>query len=125
MVKQQKPVPASTQHAPGSGPVALATPAPVTPAPEPKEKVNRYAKSTWGDQDVITLVPNKGIPNPKKPSGASYHRFALYKNGMTVLDYVKACVESTGKAHSPASKARLDLRWDVRAGFITIAPATK
>jgi hypothetical protein len=39
------------------------------------------------DVRVITLLVNK---NPKKDGSKSAKRFALYKNGMSVLDFLKA-----------------------------------
>jgi hypothetical protein len=52
--------------------------------------------------------------NPKR--GDSATRFAYYRGGITVEDYVARCV----KAGAPSSLARADLRWDTERKFITI-----
>jgi hypothetical protein len=52
--------------------------------------------------------------NPKR--GESRTRFARYKTGMKVADYVASCV----KAGNPSSIARADLRWDVKHGLIAV-----
>jgi hypothetical protein len=54
--------------------------------------------------------------NPKRPSGKSYHRFALHQDGLTVADYVKRSTDAGNKA----SDAHLDLRWDAAHGFIAV-----
>jgi hypothetical protein len=72
-----------------------------------------------------TPAPTKSAPaakvihlllkeNPKR--GDSATRFAYYRNGITVDDYVARCV----KAGAPSSLARADLRWDVERKFIAI-----
>ena len=52
--------------------------------------------------------------NPKR--GDSATRFAHYRDGMPVEDYVARCV----KAGAPSSLARADLRWDTARKFIAI-----
>lgn len=52
--------------------------------------------------------------NPKRGDSAS--RFAYYRDGITVDDYVERCV----KAGKPSSLARADLRWDTARKFIAI-----
>jgi hypothetical protein len=52
--------------------------------------------------------------NPKR--GASHTRFARYKTGMKVADYVERCV----KAGDPSSLARADIRWDVAHEYIAV-----
>jgi hypothetical protein len=54
--------------------------------------------------------------NPKKPSGKSYTRFALYEDGLTVAQYVQRSVDAGNKE----SLAYADLRWDVARGFIEV-----
>ena len=53
---------------------------------------------------IIVLVKD----NPKRPGSASFDRFALYKQGMTVDEYLKA------------GGQRSDLRWDSDRNFIKI-----
>ena len=56
--------------------------------------------------DTRTIV--SVVPNPKKPGSASYERFALYKEGMKVMDAIAAGV-------TPG-----DIRWDTDRGFIKL-----
>ena len=53
--------------------------------------------------------------NPKR--GKSRDRFALYRNGISVADYVARSV----KAGNPATLAKADLRWDVAKKLIAVA----
>jgi hypothetical protein len=53
--------------------------------------------------------------NPKR--GKSRDRFALYRTGLTVEQYVERSV----KAGNPVSLARADLRWDESKKLIAIA----
>lgn len=57
------------------------------------------------DEQVITLVIDK---NPKREGSDAQYRFGLYRNGMTVRDYLNA------------GGTRDDLRWDAAHGFIQI-----
>jgi hypothetical protein len=106
-------------------PAALETPVVETPVVETpvvetataetpaKPAKIRYAKRDWAATDVITV----NTPNPKK--GKSYHRYALYANGMTVAEYAKALADAGlgGK-----TLANADLRWDMARNFISISP---
>lgn len=56
------------------------------------------------------------VDNPKKPGSRAFARFALYRAGATVRDFIAAC-EAAG---FPAKEAMADLSWDRRHGFITI-----
>jgi hypothetical protein len=67
------------------------------------------APSTNGQ--VIHLLVKS---NPKRGNSAT--RFALYRDGITVEDYVARCV----KGGASSSLARADLRWDIERKFITI-----
>lgn len=71
------------------------------PAREPKQRV---ARNTVTDPRVIVYV----APNPKKPGSASFERFALYREGMTVNEAIAAGVK------------REDIAWDSdpKRGFI-------
>lgn len=53
------------------------------------------------------------VANPKRPGSASHGEFALYREGMTVLDYL----EHPDMARRRASA---NLRWDVNHGFISV-----
>jgi hypothetical protein len=69
------------------------------------------AKTAAKDAQVIRVLVDA---NPKR--GASRARFARYRTGMKVEDYVAKFV----KAGDPSSLARGDLRWDVARKFIAI-----
>ena len=68
-------------------------------------------KSAPKDGQVIHLLVKE---NPKR--GDSATRFAYYRNGITVEDYVARCV----KGGASSSLARADLRWDSQRKFIAI-----
>ena len=56
-------------------------------------------------ESVIDIVVTE---NPKRPGSASFDRFALYRNGMTVAQYLEA------------GGHRSDLNWDESRDFIRI-----
>jgi hypothetical protein len=58
-----------------------------------------------GDAKIKLLVEN-----PKRPSSGAFKRFAKYRDGMTVDAALQAGVR------------RDDLAWDVRHGFVAVAP---
>jgi len=61
--------------------------APVPPAPAPAAAAAaKKAKVNARLNRVISVL----VANPKKPSSKSFARFNLYRNGMTVGEYVKA-----------------------------------
>jgi hypothetical protein len=62
-------------------------------------------------QGKITVLAKE---NPKRAGAAK--RFALYKTGMAVADYIKAAV----KIGASESYANADIRWDVAHGFISV-----
>jgi len=72
-----------------------------------KPRAPRFAE----DQTIKVLVKD----NPKKAGAAI--RFALYRNGMKVSEYVKAAM----KAGASESYANADLRWDSSHGWIAIS----
>jgi hypothetical protein len=94
---------------------AIAADRPTTARPEPEDppspapKGHRGRASAFGDRDKIT-VRHKG-DNPKRGSAAA--RYALYRTGMTVAEYVKA-VGSRGQAMR-------DLRWDVANKWVSVS----
>lgn len=65
-------------------------------------KSRRYA-----NKNAIITVIFKG--NPKRPTSLSFARFALYKDGMTVADYL----EQGGRSG--------DINHDVEMGFISLS----
>jgi hypothetical protein len=75
------------------------------------ESVKKTPAKIFQDGQVIRVLVNE---NPKR--GDSRTRFARYKTGMKVADYVARCV----KAGNPASLARADLRWDTERKLIAI-----
>lgn len=58
------------------------------------------------DTNIIILDPTKG--NPKRPNTNAHAMFELYKDGMTVAQYVEA------------GGGRDWVRWDVSKGHITL-----
>jgi hypothetical protein len=79
----------------------------------------RYQKRTWTGSDIITVLRE----NPK--TGESKKRYALYRTGMTVDEYVKAVVDA---GLGTKTLANNDLRWDTspdRKGGQNIAIAAK
>jgi hypothetical protein len=75
----------------------------------------RFAKT-----DVIRLTEltrSRG-GNPKRLGTGAWHLFALYKNGMTVDDYIKAVRAQPHRPHA----AYEALRYDVDYRYITVAP---
>jgi hypothetical protein len=53
--------------------------------------------------------------NPEKPNSKAWERFGLYRAGMTVHDYVRAC----SNARRP-DDALIDITWDLAHGFIEV-----
>lgn len=78
----------------------------------------KKARTVWTD-DVILDV--NAFTNPKRKNSASYKRFELYKAGMTVGEYLDACVAHDGENAKPRYRYLADIRWDVERGFIGFA----
>ncbi len=76
--------------------------------PEDRDRINR----TW---NVFKLVDE----NPKR--GASRARFALYRNGMSVEEYIQAVVERGGEERV----ALEDICWDLNHKFIAVREPAK
>ena len=72
-------------------------------APAPAEKSGPGRKSAFNDTMKITVLVKE---NPKRAKAAE--RFALYKNGMTIADYVAA------------GGTLADVRWDTKMNFISV-----
>lgn len=70
------------------------------------KKGGRRVKHT---NDLVITVNAK--ENPKRKGSRCHGEFALYKNGMTVGQYLKA------------GGSRAGIRWDVDHGFISVAKA--
>jgi hypothetical protein len=69
--------------------------------------ISQLATASFAPEQVIHL---KVESNPKKPSGKSYARFALYEDGLTVAQYVQRSVDAGNKAmHRKEQTPRL--RW--------------
>jgi hypothetical protein len=66
-----------------------------------------------GDQRRITVLADA---NPKRAGSASHARFALYKSGMVVEDYVAACAKIGVKR----AVAIRDIGWDLGMKFIQV-----
>lgn len=84
-----------------------AAPAKASEVPAPKasrSKLDTTAK-------IVAVVEN-----PKKEGSRSHARFALYKVGATVQEFIDACVA----AGFPAKEATADLSWDRRHDFIKV-----
>lgn len=71
------------------------------PAPTPRPKGAAVAKN---DPRVVVSV----APNPKKVGSASHARYALYKVGMTVSQFVAA------------GGTTADVKWDTEKGFVVL-----
>jgi len=86
------------------------TPEPAEPAeaPVPATMVGRRM-TVATDQFIVVLRAN-----PKKMGTAGYDRFAVYRTGMRVSEYL---------SHKAVGKyGRADLRWDLDRKFIEIVP---
>jgi Cu/Ag efflux protein CusF len=75
---------------------------------EPKAPRESSFKKLYPDTAKIT-IKTEGGKNPKREGSAAAKRFALYKNGMTVGEAIKAGVFYA------------DLAWDVGHGLVSIA----
>lgn len=69
-----------------------------------------------GTEKVKLLVSE----NPKRPSGKSYKRFNLYKNGMTVAAYCEAAAKFEEADGNTARHYMKDIKWDIEHGFIEV-----
>ena len=76
------------------------------PAPAPKV-ATIGAKDRIADQRVIRLLVDK---NPKREGTKAHDRFALYKDGLTVGEFLKK------------SGTHADIAWDQDRGFVRLDP---
>lgn len=102
MATKKSPKPVAKKATPAE---TKAAPAKATKksAPVPTEKTGPGRKSAFGDSMKITLIAKE---NPKRAKAAE--RFALYKTGMTIGDYIAA------------GGTMADVRWDVKQNFISV-----
>jgi hypothetical protein len=91
------------------------TPAKATAKPESKKVVAKAEKPKTDDKrhriDVTKKIHLKVTENPKRKESASYKVFALYKEGMTVEEFLKLEKKGAHLGH---------VRWDVEHGFIEL-----
>lgn len=126
---QPPPVQAALNPAPAASQAPATAPAPAAPpvktprgfgalvkaakaAKAPKATGKRGPPPVHADDDVISVMCGK---NPKRPGSSAHERFSLYRDGMTVKEYLEACAALQGG--SPA-KYRMDLHWDHERHFI-------
>jgi hypothetical protein len=82
----------------------------------------KYSRAQLHDDQIITvLVPN----NPKQPGSAAHHMFGLYRNGMTVGEFVAAVQRTSGdrvKLGLPPQYyiGMRGVRWDLAHRFIRV-----
>jgi len=86
-----------------------------TPVAGKPAKAKRGFTPSPEDQRRIKLLQPL---NPKR--GKSATRYAQYRNGMTIAEYISACV-SRGLVES-GTHCRADILWDTSHGFIEVLP---
>jgi hypothetical protein len=69
------------------------------------------------DDCRITLLVEE---NPKRVGSKTHARFALYKTGMTVGQFLDACVAHDGPTARPRHRYLADLHWDRDHQFLTV-----
>jgi hypothetical protein len=85
--------------------------------PKRKKSAGYLAYVATPDQPLtgkITFLGDCATKNPKRRNAAT--KFALYKNNMTVGEYIEASV-AIGTAKAVAMD---DVRWDIAHNFITV-----
>ena len=115
-----RPISAPEQADPHAASNALIAGA-VASNPELAELVKAPAKKTkttggkrgpapdYSDDSVITVL----VANPKRPSTASWDRFSLYKDGLTVGEFLSK------------GGRRADIAWDVKHEYISVKKPAK
>jgi hypothetical protein len=71
-----------------------------------------------GNHSTVIRITAKA--NPKRPGSTAEARFSLYRNGMTVAQYVEAC-----KGAPRGKDALVDIAWDSKRRFIELIPAPR
>lgn len=99
-----------------AAPAAETKKTPAAKAPATKTKAAASAargstRSLFNPDDKITLV-NSVKDNPKRAGSQAHADYALYRDGMKVASYIE-------KVGDPG-RARANLRWDAKQGFIKI-----
>src|SRR5215475_10099143 len=79
-------------------------------------KATTNGRASYAPTDRVRFTKDGKAGNPKRPGTAAHALYALYKDGMSVADYVKAV--KAGPARR--DQAYVALRWDVDKGFITV-----
>ncbi len=77
------------------------------------EKAEAPAKRARIEEEAVIVTV---IANPKREGSRAHARFALYREGQTVKEFMDACVA----AGFPAAEAKTDISWDRRHGFIKV-----
>lgn len=80
----------------------------------------RGRTSPFGEAQIVEVLV---AANPKKASGKSRARFDLYRTGMTVGEYLTACVALEGARAWPRHRYLADLHWDSERKFVVTHPA--
>lgn len=93
-------------------PVAEEKPARKAREPKAKPEAGSVTRSKVAGSAIISKVTE----NPKKEGSKAHARFALYREGQTVDEFIAACVE----AGFPATEAKADISWDRRHGLIAV-----
>ena len=65
--------------------------------------------------DLRTTIRLIEVNNPKRQASKSRDRYALYRTGMTVAEYVEACKNTRSPQY-----ALNDINWDEDQGFIEL-----
>lgn len=68
------------------------------------QRLSRPPRPQAQDNRIISTIQ----PNPKKPGSASYERYSLYKDGMTVSE-----ARALGVTNA-------DMKWDSERGYVVI-----
>ena len=78
----------------------------------------REAKKSPVPQGVIRIQKDYAKNCPKRSKGANgaKERFEMYRDGMTVAEYIEVAT----KANWPKALIQDDVRWDIIKGFITV-----
>jgi len=77
------------------------------------KQATKVNKKLARDAQVIEILVTA---NPKKKGSMAHTQYNLYKNGMTVGEFYKACADCKSKLH-PAGG---DLKWNSEHGFIKL-----
>ena len=128
VASSQKPVSVATP-APGKIDAAVeaqaAAPAKPAEATEKKERKSRNSELSGKKIFLVEAKIREKMPegrkelNPKREGTKGYKAFSLYKNGMTVAEFVKAADEVKDAENQPIG-GLADVRWDKEHGFIEL-----